>query len=337
MEKVPRRSRLLTLLVGTLMALLMAAPPASARALGRVDDYRPAKHRLEMMKDGRPVSRSLAKNVRVVLQDADGRKKLADVNALVTGARILKLRDQDGNGRYDKVIVRELPSGSSDCSFDQSEEDDGDESWNCTVDHDGDDEDVDERCSYSSSEDGSSDADGGDTSSDVSWDCSYEERDEDEDEGEGMSWDCSYDASESASWDPSGGDSDGDTSFDCSWESPVPLTSPLWACAIVRNPLGWTCSSSHLEQSFGVTLTGSPVGFDAFLDFSRDYIDLDEEDTTSACDSNGGGSFSCSFDAEGEVGGCEVDLSFDRTRDTHSGDISGDMSYSCSYESDSNA
>lgn len=326
--KIPRR--MLTLAVGTLTALALSAPPASARALGRVDDYRPAKQRLDMIKDGRLVHRTIASDARVVLRDVDGGDTRADINELVTGAKVLSLRDTDGDGEIEKVILRERASGSSDCSFDYDEEEgDGDGSWDCTIDHDGDDEDVEEHCSYDASG-GSGYEDGeGDTTRDVSWDCDYEEADDGDEEG--LSWSCSYDASESSSWDASGGDSDGDTSFDCSWESPVPLDSPLWRCAISRDPLGWTCTSEQLEQSFGVTLDGAPSGgFDTFMDFSEDYEDLDEDPVDSTCDANGGGSFSCSYDGDGVIGDCEIGISFDRSFEGDSGDVSGDMSYSCS-------
>jgi hypothetical protein len=324
---LPKRRTWAALLGAVVISGLISAP-AMARAAGQVDEYRPRTDKLIVVSDDAVKRKTLAGNVKVVLRDAKGRSTRADINELVAGARVLRLADPDRDKVVEKVVLRELPSGSSDCSFDTS--DDGSMSWDCSLDFDGLDDDETKSCSFDGSEDSSGGANEGDRSRDFSWDCSY---DQDGDEGD-FSWDASYDASEGASWDGSGGDADGDTSFDASWDSSRPLETPLFKCTIVKDPLGWRCTSSALDQEFGVTLEGAPVGFEAYLDFSADHVDLDDDETSSSCSKDGPGSFSCSFDTGAEDGDCSVDVSFDSSvdADNRGGDVSGDMSYSCSYD-----
>lgn len=323
-------------LIGAVAIAGLLAPPAAARKIGQIEKYKVGKNQVVLNKGGKAVKKKLAGKVKVVLKSKSGEKSRKDINELVAGAKVLRLADRNDDGKIDKVVLRELPSGGSDCSFDGSEESEDpsevsvDESWDCDLDYDGINLDISESCSFDRSEDSSSDPSGGDSSRDMSWDCSYDESDDEND----FSWDCDYDASESASWEPEGGDSDGDTSFSCSWDSSVPLTEPLFDCAITQSPLGWHCTSAALDQSFGVTLDSAPVGFDPFLDFNEDYVDLDEEDASASCSNDDAGSYSCSFDSGDEFGDCSVDFSFDVSNepDGTGGDVSGDMSYSCSYE-----
>lgn len=324
-----------TAVLAAMVAIGLVSAPAMAGSPRQVDDYREGKNKLIMVKGDNVKRKVLANNVRVVLKARNGQKTRANVNELVPGARILRLVNTDGDRAIEKVILRERSSGSSDCSFDVSTDEDGashDESWDCSLSLDGVNEDLSKSCSFDSSEDSSGTMQSGDSSRDVSWDCSY---DEDGKWKRDFSWNASFDASESASWGRAGGDSDGDTSFDASWDSRVALDKPLFTCRIVKNPLGWTCASAVLDQEIGVTLDAAPVGFDAYLDFSEDYVgNGNGSDTDSSCTKDGPGSFSCSFDTGDEAGDCSVDVSFDSSvdPDRKGGDVSGDMSYSCSYD-----
>lgn len=320
-------------------ALLMGAtlaPPASAGPRARVDRFQPGSQRLVLVKGDRVIRKSLSDDVKVLLKNRAGQKQRADVNELVAGAVVLKLADTDDDGDIDKAILRELPSGSSDCSFDESEESESDEegsessveeSWSCDLDYEGIDSDISRDCSFDMSREGYSEANEGEHEEEVSWDCSYDESNDEED----LSWDCSYDSSEATWWEGPEGGSEGDTSFDCSWDSSVPLDAPLWDCAITEVPFGWSCTSEKLGQSFGATLQGAPIGFDAFLDLSADHLDLDSDDSSASCSDDGAG-FSCSFETEDSDGDCEIEFSIDESAepDGTGGDVSGDMSYSCS-------
>jgi len=301
---------------------MLAAGTGEAQALtGKVDGYKHGKHVLKLKKKGGEVVKvKTASKLAVTLIPRRGKASSGDVNDLVPGAKVL---DTEREGaKIDGLELRELPSGSSDCSFDTSESDgEGDESFDCSMSYEGEKED----CSF----DESSDKSAGDESSDSSWDCSFDD--------DGLSWDCSYDTSQSSSTGPDGGDSDADFSFDCSWESAEKLDGPLWKCELDPPQLGFACNSSPLGQDFGAQLdtTGTGVTLGSYLDFSEDYAEEDEETDSVDC-SKSGDALDCSFDGDGEAGDCEFDFSFDRSHEPGyvEGDVSGDGSMSCSYDAD---
>jgi hypothetical protein len=332
MKKLSLFKAPLILVLGAALTIATGVPSAHAGSSASVHRFNPQRDKLVMVKDGRIVQRPVDPRSRVVLRHLDGSGTRADINQLVAGAKVLKVVDRNGDGDLDKIVLRERSSGNSDCSFDV-EDDAAAGPWSCRVDHDSPEDDELQDCSFDISEEESEEAGEGERSREISWDCSYEQESED---GDGLSWDCSFDASEEASWDPVGGSADGDTSFDCSWESSEPLPAPLFACSVVRNPLGWSCRSTHLQQYFGVNLAMDGTGFEAFMDFNRDYIDTDHG-TGSTCTSVGGGVYDCAFDLDEDAGTCSIDLSFERHVEEGfvEGDVSGDMSYSCESESES--
>ena len=328
--KQTTRFRAFALLTAVLAIGILTSPGALAAGRGRVDGYRPAKDVLRVAKADGSVKRvETSARPKVVLKDADGDTELADENELSDGAKIVALRDPDDDGEVEKIIVKELASGSSDCSFDSSEDidEDGsssDESFDCSLDYDGDNESESKSCSF----DKSGDQELGDRSKSLSWDCSYDYSDDEND----SSWDCSFDASEDRSADESGGTADGDFSFDCSWDSSLPYGAPLFDCNLDSTSLAFTCASNALQMDFGYALDLSDVQFDAELDFNRDYVEEgDDEDGTLNCTETASGA-ECSFDGSADSGNCSIDFSFTKDGDANGGSVSGDASYSCSWE-----
>lgn len=319
MLTVPQPRKLLALCLALLLgtALLAAAGTAEAGKPSKVDSYKDAKGKLKIKeRGGKYRTERVASNLEVKLT-RKGQSSPASINELVPGAKIVKLKERAGKVR--KVTLAETPSGSSDCSFDMTEEDEPlEESFDCDRSYEGEDED----CSF----DQSGDASPGDSSKDTSWDCSFSD--------DRLEWDCSYDSSQSASVESDGGDSDADLSFDCSWESEEALDEPLWDCALASAELSFVCRSGSLGQEFGAGLdtTGTGLSLDSFVDFSDDYKTESSGESSSCVDA--AGSASCSFDGDGEVGDCDFDFSFDRSHeaDFRSGDVSGDISMSCDYD-----
>src|SRR5215213_1551233 len=182
-------------LLATILALLMAgwADSASAGKTPQVDRYNVNKDTLTIKKKGKTKKLDVASDVVVRLEKRSGKTTRANENELVPGADIEDI--EADAGEVEEIDLEEQPSGSSDCSFDMSEEDEGvDESFDCSEDY----EDESQDCSF----DQSGSKSPGDMDKDTSWDCSYED--------DAIRWDCSYDSSQSASWDPDGGDADGD-------------------------------------------------------------------------------------------------------------------------------
>lgn len=309
---------------------VLTSPMAVAGGRGRIDGYRPARDLLLLTTASGSVKKiQTAPTPKVILRDADGNKEVANENELADGAKVLGVRDPDDDGEAEKVVVKELPSGSSDCSFDSSEDidDDGsssDESFSCSLDYDGNNESESKDCSF----DKSGDQELGDRSKSLSWDCSYDYSDDEND----SSWDCSFDASEDRSADESGGSADGDFSFDCSWDSSIPSDAPLWDCTLDTNALAFTCASAELQMDFGYAFDLTDVQFDAVLDFHKDYVDEEEDGaSTIDCTETAGGA-ECSFDGDGETGTCSIDFSFSKDGDAYGGSVDGDASYSCDWE-----
>jgi len=306
-------------LLAAILALFMAgwADAASAGKTPQVDRYNPNKGTLAIKKSGNVTKRDVANDLVVRLERRSGKTTKANENELVSGADIEDIESNDGE--IDEIDLDEKPSGSSDCSFDLSDENEPvDESFDCSEDY----EDESQDCSF----DQSGDKEPGDMSKDSSWDCSYED--------DSLSWDCSYDSSQSASWDASGGDADGDFSFDCSWESEQDLAGPLFVCSFGAEGISFLCSSEQLGQQFGVSLDVDPgISLDPTVDFNEDVVDEETDADDSDC-SGGGGSYDCSFSGDREFGDCEADFSYDESHEPgyRSGDLSGDASVSCSYE-----
>jgi len=302
-----------------ILALFMAgwADSASAGKAPQVDRYNANKDTLSIKKHGKVRKLDVASNVVIKLEKKSGKTSRANENELVPGADIEDIEVDDGE--VEEIDLEEQPSGSSDCSFDMSDEDESlNESFDCSDDY----EDESQDCSF----DQSGDKEPGDESKDTSWDCSYEE--------DGLSWDCSYDSSQSASWDPDGGDADGDFSFDCSYESEEDLAGPLFDCAFGAEGISFVCSSAQLGQEFGAVIDiDSGISLDPTVDFNEDTVDEDSDADDSDC-SGGGGSLDCSFSGDREFGDCEADFSYDESHEPgyRSGDLSGDASVSCSYE-----
>ena len=310
------------MLVGLVaLAAAVLAPAALAQA-SRVDGYKPETRTLRVLKPSGALKRvKLARQAAVKLRDASGVTTRANLNELVDGAKILGLRDPDDDGVVEKVVLKELASGSADCSFDQSDEDgDGDESWDCSLDYESDHSSESQDVSF----DESSSAWGPDSDKDVSWDASYSYSD---DQSE-LDWDCSFSASESRS----DGSLDGDASFDCSWDSSEALESPLWTCDFKVGRFAFLCKAPSLDgMSFGYEFDLSDVDFAAFLDQQADYVkEADEDEGSVACSAEGGGAYSCSFDTSLEAGDCDADWSYDESHTAFGGDLSGDFSFSCS-------
>lgn len=324
------RSRGFVLLVAVMAIGILTSPGAFAGGRGRVDGYNAGKGVLRVVKADGSVKRvETSARPKVVLKDASGETELANENELADGAKVLGLRDPDDDGEIEKIVIKELASGSSDCSFDSSEDidDDGsssDESFDCSLNYDGDNESESKDCSFSKS----GDQELGEASKSLSWDCSYDYSDDEND----SSWDCSFDASEDRSADESGGGADGDFSFDCSWDSSLPYEAPLWDCSFDTTALAFTCVSSALGADFGYAFDLTDVQFDAEVDFSEDYVEEEEEDAgTLGCTSTATGA-ECSFDGGGESGNCSVDFSFSKEGEADGGSVGGDASYSCSWE-----
>jgi len=304
------------------LAASIAAPAALGSTLGRVDGYSKKTRTLRVHKPSGAIKRvRLGRQVVVKLRDASGKTTLTSINELVDGAKILGLGDPDDDGVVERVVLKELSSGSADCSFDQSdEENDADTSWDCSLDYDNGVADESQDVSF----DQSSSTIGTDSDKDVSWDASYSYSD---DAGD-LDWDCSFSASESRS----DGSLDGDASFDCSYDSSAPLAAPLWMCDFKPGQFAFVCKASSLGgMSFGYAFDLSDTGFGAFLDQQRDYIvEGDDEDGSLACTAEGGGSYSCSFETSVEAGACDADWSYDESHTALGGDLSGDFSFSCS-------
>jgi len=309
----------LALVLAALM-LLVAATADSAFGQRQVHRFDPAQGTLAIKKDGKVKERDVANGLIVRLEKRNGKTRKANKNELVPGADIEDMEVDDGE--IEEIDVEQQPSGSSDCSFDTSDQNENmDKSFDCSEDY----ADESQDCSF----DQSGDKEPGDLSKDTSWDCSYE------DEDEGLSWDCSYDSSQGSSWDASGGDADGDFSFDCSWESQSDLAGPLFSCAFGAEGISFLCTSEQLGQEFGASLDVGPgIALDPTVDFNEDVVDEDGDADDSDC-SGGGGSFDCSFSGDREFGDCEADFSYDESHSAgyRSGDLSGDASVSCSYES----
>lgn len=328
--KRTNKLRALALLVAVMAIGILTSPGALAAGRGRVDGYRPARDVLRVAKADGSVKRiDTSAHPKVLLKDADGDTEVADENELSDGAKVLGLRDPDDDGEIEKIVLKELPSGSSDCSFDSSEDidedgDSNDESFDCSLDYDGDNESESKDCSF----DKSGDQELGDRSKSLSWDCSYDYSDDEND----SSWDCSFDASEDRSADESGGSADGDFSFSCSWDSSLPSDAPLFDCSLDPATLSFTCVSAELGMDFGYEFDLSDVQFDAELDFNKDYVEDGEEDEGALNCTSAAGGAECSFDGDGESGNCTVDFSFSKDGDANGGSVDGDASYSCSWE-----
>lgn len=325
-------ARVVAVLIALSLALLGSTATAAGGKADRVGDFRPKAMKVRIDKaDGADRWRQVTASTRVFVVDKAGDRTRADVDELVRGARIVGSRVRAGEVRA--ITLRELAAtGSTDCSFDSSD-DDGDsvtddESFDCSLDYDDGTVDTDTDCSYDSSRDGGV----GDWSMDASWDCSYSETDDrDEDEG-GLDWDCSYSASAGGSQDAWGGDADADLDFDCSWNG-ASTDSVLWDCRFQPGVLGFTCVSKQLNQEFGYTIDVEDMAIDGGMDFQRDVVG---EETSGAdgvgCSGSAADGYDCSVDGEAGTGDCTVDWSFDRSRATRDGDVSGSLSYSCSRD-----
>lgn len=324
------KHRTLVLSIAILMLGIIGASPALARGVSRVDAFKPGKDVLRIVKPNGSVARKdVASNLKVILKDTDGNTSVANVNELADGAKVLGMKDPDDDGEIEKIILRELPSGSSDCSFDSSDDidDDGesyDESFDCSLDYDGDNESESKDCSF----DKSGDQELGDRSKSLSWDCSYDYSDDEND----SSWDCSFDASEDRSADESGGTADGDFSFDCSWDSSLPFEAPLWECSFDPGVMGFTCRSDAQEMEFGYAFDVTDIQFDATVDFHKDYVSDDEDESGNFGCTSSAGAADCSFDGEADTGTCSFDFSFSKDGEADGGSVDGDASYSCDWE-----
>lgn len=357
MKKSRRRSKMLV--ASAVVAVLAVMPPVAAKPVGQVEDLKVGKGRLFITKsNGKTVGKTLADNVKIRLKGADGTSK-GDLNDLARGARILNLKDTDDDNEIEVVVLKELPSGSTDCSFDTDEDadEDGesfDESWDCSLGFEDDESDEDFDCAFDSSRDFSE----GDGSMDLSWDCSYDYGDDTYE----LSWDCSMDASESYSsdaeeadaadpaepgdedpadpadpgdeTDPSVIEVEGDVSFDCAWDSSEPLAGPLWVCSLDAATLSFECLSEELGASFGYAFDLSQIAGQSDLSFQPDNVEEgdegDEDDL--ACSGDDESGYDCAFDGAMSSGACEVDWSTDHYTDANGGDTSGDLSYYCVIE-----
>lgn len=330
---------LVVLAVAALLGPLSGpAAEAGTNSHRKVHRYQEGRQRLKITKaNGEQVKKKLDAEVKVKLVKRNGKKRQGDLNDLSRGARVLKMRDRDGDADVDVVKLRQKKTQSSDCSFDGSDEDSKvassrDLSLDCSLRYATDRIEEDRDCSYDQDASEESEGDEIDRDKSVSWDCSYER----EGPGNAISWDCSFDASESLSSGPEGGDSDGDASFDCSWESEDPLDAHLWACEFSPHLGGFTCESERLGQSFGYAFEADLTGFGAFVAFSEDVVEDDEDEGEDVTCSGGGGSFECDFEPDTEegitdAGVCEGDLSFDEEQEDDGGDLSGDLSFSCAW------
>ena len=307
----------LALLLGIVLLLVAMSADAALAHKKRVNRYNHNKSTLSIKHHGKVKQRDVAKQLVVRLERRNGKKSRANENELVPGAHVKGMKS--GDGEIEKIDLAEQESGSSDCSFDMSDQNESaNESFDCSEDY----KDESQDCSF----DQSGDKAPGDMSKDSSWDCSYED--------DTLSWECSYDSSQSASWDASGGDADGDFSFDCSWESEQDLAGPLFSCSFGAEGISFLCTSVRLGQQFGASLDVGPgISLDPTVDFNEDVVEEDGDADDSDC-SGGGGSFDCSFSGDREFGDCEADFSYDESHEPgyRSGDLSGDASVSCSYE-----
>ncbi|MFC6287843.1 hypothetical protein ACFP3Q_09780 [Nocardioides sp. GCM10027113] len=314
------------------LCLLVAGQPAVAGGgkPDRVGDVRERAMKVRVDKAGGK-SRwvEVTKRTRVILKNTrTGERTRQDVNELARGAKVLGKRVVDG--RLARVVLKEMPTGNADCSFDSSEED-GDDvtedtSFDCSLDYDDGDTATDTDCSYDSSADGPAN----DWSMDTSWDCSYSE--DSEGDADGLDWDCSYSASAGGSEEAGGGDVDADFDFDCSW-SGAGTDAPLWDCTFLKGVMGFRCVSAELDQQFEYVLDSETMRFDGGFDFQSDLVDEDTDDNGAGCAGNAADGYECSFDGEAGQGDCGLDWDFDSSRGSREGDVSGSMSYSCSWDS----
>jgi hypothetical protein len=319
----------------TLVSVLLS--PMAYAAKKQAWEYDPEENVFVMVKpDGTTIKRKMVKKPKVKLVDKEGNVTLADINELAAGAKVLKLKRKPSKPEKVKtVVLREKSSGSSDCSFDALQYDDlqGEESfdWDCSTDVELEDESISKSCSFDASMDFEAAEGEIDGSMDLSGDCSYDR----ETPTSSLSWDCSFDASSSVSGDIwEGGDADGDASFSCSWSSTEELDAPLWACIFDVDAMEFVCESESEQQQFGATFSPEAKALLANFDFQPDFVDSDPEVNAAVeCESDGGTSYSCSFESPEEEGDCSLEFEFESTGDAFSGDLSGDMSFSCSYGS----
>ena len=318
------------LIITATLAGMLSSPLALA-APKQAWEYDPERNVFFMIKDdGTVTKRKMVKKPRIKLVDRDGNVSRSSVNELAAGAKVLKLKRNPTNpDKIKTVVLREKSSGSSDCSFDALDYKDlegpEDFDWDCSTDLETEEESISKSCSF----DGSMDFGEGDSSMDVSGDCSYDHSTP----TSNLSWDCSFDASTSASGGSWGGDADGDASFSCSWSSNVELAGPLWVCDFDPDAMSFVCASEAMEQEFGATFSPEAMALLTNFDFQPDHVDDSPEvNAAVGCSDDGGGSYSCSYEAPGEEGDCSMDFSIDMTNGQFSGDLSGDVSFSCSYD-----
>lgn len=315
-----------------LCLLLVGGPAVSAgKTPDRVGDVRAGAMKVRIDgANGVDRYRAFTKKTKVFLVDRAGNRTRADLNELGRGAKVVGKRVVDGK-IVSIALAEKGPTGSSDCSFDSSD-DDGDavtddDSFECSNDYDDGTVDTDSDCSYDSSSDGPA----SDHSLDMSWDCSYSETDDrDEDEG-GLDWDCSFSASADTSSDADGSDTSADLDFDCSWNG-ASTDSALWNCRFIPGSLGFECNSAQLQQTFGYTIDTDDLALDGGLDFQTDIVDENTGDDGVGCSGTAADGHDCSVDGEAGTGDCTVDWDFDRSGATREGDVSGSLSYSCSTE-----
>ncbi len=320
--------------VAVFAALCLTLTTSPATAAGsrpdRVGDFKQKVLKVRIDKAGGADRwRTVTPRTKVFLVDKAGNRRRADVDELVRGARVIGKRIVDGRVR--SIALRERPAtGSADCSFDSTEDDDdkvteGD-SFSCSNDYDDGTVDTDSDCSYDSSTDGVAN----DWSMDTSWDCSYSEYADGD--ADGLDWDCSFSASADRYSDVDGGDADADLDFDCSW-SGAGTDSALWQCRFMPGVLGFKCVSRQLQQEFEYTIDPTDMAFEGGFDYQRDVIDEDTNvDDGVGCSGNAADGYDCSVDGEYGAGDCFVDWSFDRSRAAEDGDVSGSLSYSCSWD-----
>jgi hypothetical protein len=315
------------LVLATALISIIASPLVLAGK--QVWQYDPETYSLVMVRDdGAIKKKKMVKRPKIKLVDVDGNVTVADINELASSAEILKIEKK--NRKIKTVVLRQQSSGSSDCSFDALDYKDLEGphsfSWDCATDLVTETETVTKSCSF----DGSMDSGAGGNSMDVAGDCDYTKSTPESI----VSWSCTYDASAGASGGAWGGDSGGDASFSCSWSSNVELVEPLWQCNFDIDAMSFMCASESEKQEFGFTFAPETMALLAEFDFQTDFVDSGPEANAAvSCSDNGGGSYSCSFDAPTESGDCSMNVSFDNTSGAFSGDLSGDISFSCSYSS----
>ena len=182
------------------VAVAVVASVASSGALGgekTVMEYKPDKRVLKMVKDdGSVTKRKLVRRPTVKLVDRKGNVTVADINELATAGTVLRLkRKATDPKKVKKVVLRELRTGSSDCSFDAMQYKDvrGSKSfdWGCSADLSTELESVSKSCDF----DASIDVEPNERDMDMSGSCDYERETPDS----SLAWDCSFDGSTSFS------------------------------------------------------------------------------------------------------------------------------------------